>query len=220
MTTTRRQLLNGAAECGTGEVLTPTSVNEIDLNVRCGFPDIVFEAHTGEKLRFYEDRIQNKAFLVHFFSIEDDSTHEQIAKLKKIADQVGDKLGRDIHFTSISVDPENDTVERLAAFAEQHGVPAKGWKLIRVEGEDAALLAQRMYHFNRGAAVGMGRIAFYGNGIGKARVWGTFPVSILPEDAAHRLSWIMPKKRHAGLRRAGPAKPGQAAYSWNHRAYA
>jgi len=50
---------------------------------------------------------------------------------------------------------------------------------------------------------------------------GSTPIdSILPEDAAHRLSWIMPKTRHAGLRRAGPAKPGQAAYSWNHRAYA
>lgn len=219
MTTTRRQLLTASLECGTGEFLTPTSINEVDLDVRCGFPDIIAETHTGETIRFYEERIMGKVFVMHFFSIEDDVHHGQIAALRKVAGLLGTKVGREVHFTSISVDPEKDTVERLAAFAKEHDLP-EGWLMIRARSEDSAVLAQRMYHFNRGASVGMGRIAFYGNGIGKARVWGTFPVKVTPEDAAHRIGWVMPRERPAQLRRAGPSKPDQAVYAWSHRAYA
>ncbi len=219
MTTTRRQLLNASAECGTGEVLTPTSINVIDPNVRCGFPDLVAEAHTGETVRFYEDRIQNKVFMVNFFSIDDDATHKQIEKIARIVELLGDKVGSVVHVTSLSVDPVKDTVERLAEHAEAHGV-RDGWLLLRAKGEDVAVLAQGMYHFNRGASAGMGRLVFYGNGMGTSRIWGTFPAAVRPEDAAHRVSWVMPQKKPAALRRAGPARPGQSAYPWNHRAYA
>lgn len=219
MSTTRRQLLSGAAQCGPNETLTPTSVHQLDLNVRCGFPDIRAQAHTGETVRFYEDRIQNKVFMVNFFSIDDDKAHVQTASIAKIVEALGDKVGRDVFVTSISVDPVNDTIEKLAAYAKEHNVP-EGWKLIRAAGEDPALLAQRMYHFNRGASVGMGRLVFYGNAIGKARVWGTFPAKVTPEDAAHRVSWMLPRKKPASPQMAGPSLPGKSAYAWNHRAMA
>ncbi|GAK33403.1 SCO1/SenC family protein [alpha proteobacterium Q-1] len=217
MSTTRRQLLSGAAQCGPNESLTPTSVHQLDLNVRCGFPDVRAVSHTGEPVRFYEDRMQNKIFMVNFFSIDDDKMHSQTAHIAKIVEGLGDKVGRDVFITSITVDPINDTVERLAEHAREFNAP-DGWMFMRAAGEEPAMLAQRMYHFNRGASVGMGRLVFYGNATGNARIWGTFPAKITTQDAVHRISWMLPSKKPAAPQLAGPSLPGKSAYAWNHRA--
>jgi len=218
MPTTRRDLLAASAGCGTDQTVIPTSIHEIDPNVRCGFPDIPVVSHTGEALRFYEDIIRDKIFVLNFFSLGDDRLSRQTAKLVEVARLLGDKLGRDVFMASVTVDPENDTVERLAEFAREHGVP-NGWRFLRVSGQDAAILAQRMYHFNRGAAAGMGRLAFYGNGRGGDRVWGTFPVGITPEDAAHRINGLIQEKPGRIPKRAGPAKRhgGDRVYAWSAR---
>jgi len=218
MPTTRRDLLAASAGCGTDQTIIPTSIHEIDPNVRCGFPDIPVVSHTGETLRFYEDVIHEKIFVLNFFSIGDDRLSRQTAKLVEVAKLLGDKLGREVFMASVTVDPEHDTVERLAAFAQKHGAPP-GWRFLRVSGEDAAVLAQRMYHFNRGAAAGMGRLAFYGNGRGGDRVWGTFPVGISPEDALHRINGLIQHKRGRVPQRAGPAKRhgGDQVYTWSAR---
>jgi len=218
MTTTRRDLLAVSAGCGTDETIIPTSIHEIDPNVRCGFPDIPVTAHTGEKLRFYEDIIQEKVFVVNFFSISDDRLHKQTEKLGEVARKLGGKLGREVFMASITVDPENDTMERLAAFAREHNTP-NGWRFLRVSGEDAAVIAQRMYHFNRGAAAGMGRLAFYGNGKGNGRVWGTFPVGITADDAVHRINGLIGRKKDALPKRAGPARRdgSDQKYAWSAR---
>lgn len=217
MTKTRRDLLNeAAANCGNVQPLTATSIHEIDLNVRCGFPDIAMVSHKGESLKFYEDAIANRAFLVNFFSLEDDATHAQTVRLVKVANLLKDRLGRDFYMTSVTVDPDNDTVERLAEWADKHKVP-DGWRLVRMKGEDAAVLAQRMFHFNRGASAGMGRLGFYGNGMNGNRVWGTFPIAATPEDAAQRVRCLMPQEKPKFPVRAGPAKASDRVYPWSFR---
>lgn len=52
-------------------------------------------------------------------------------------------LGRDVALVSISFDPQNDTPERLKAYARRYGADGHGWRIARVrdEAELAALLA-------------------------------------------------------------------------------
>jgi len=218
MATTRRDLLAVSAGCGTDQTMIPTSIHEIDPNVRCGFPDIPVTSHLGEQLRFYEDVVRDRVFVLNFFSTDDDRLSRQTAKLGDVARALGDMLGRQVSMSSITIDPENDTVERLAEFAAEHNTPP-GWRFLRVSGEDAAVLAQRMYRFNRGAAAGMGRLAFYGNGINGGRVWGTFPVGITPEDAVHRIKGIVQHPKGRIPKRAGPAKRDgrDQVYAWSAR---
>jgi hypothetical protein len=64
----------------------------------------------------------------------------------------------------------------------------------------------------------MGRLVFYGNATGNARIWGTFPAKITTQDAVHRISWMLPRKKPATPQLAGPSLPGKSAYAWNHRA--
>ena len=208
---TRRDFLTLSGTCGSKE---EPSVTTMEFNVRDGFPDVPADAHNGDCLRFYEDRIRNKAFVVNFMSIRDEHHIAVTENLAKTIKLLGDKVGREVFVTSISVDPEYDTLERLAEFAKKYDAP-DGWSFLRVQADDAATLSQRMYHFNRGAGM-TSRLVFYGNGY--ARVWGSYPALILPEDAASRINWVLPKKKPVGLVRAGPSKPGQNPNPWNNRA--
>jgi protein SCO1 len=49
------------------------------------------------------------------------------ARMKKIADQIGQALGSQVTFVSVTVDPEHDHPTQLLAYAKEQGVDRKGW---------------------------------------------------------------------------------------------
>ncbi|MGA7873979.1 MAG: SCO family protein [Candidatus Binatus sp.] len=49
------------------------------------------------------------------------------ARMKKIADRLGPKLGTDARIVSITVDPEHDHPEQLRAYASAQGADLNGW---------------------------------------------------------------------------------------------
>lgn len=204
-----------------GQIADPTAIHDLDPNVRCGFPAADMIAHTGEKLRFYEDRIANKVFVVNFMSIRDETRHATTERLVKTMKILGDRVKHPVHVSTITVDPGHDSVELLAEYAQKYDLP-ENWLFLRTHEEKAALIAERMYHFNRGVtnAGGMGRLAFYGNGMNGNRMWGTFPVGITAEDAALRISTLCPQEKPRIPVRAGPARPDEKVYPWSFRARA
>jgi protein SCO1 len=58
------------------------------------------------------------------------------ARLAEVKDKLGDAVGRDVFFISISVDPEHDTPEMLKAFADAFGASAPGWQFLTGRPED------------------------------------------------------------------------------------
>ncbi len=199
---------------GEAAATTPAAPVKIDPRLRDAFPDVEVTAHTGEKFRFYDDLIRDKVVMINFMSTRNEQGFPVTAKMADIAAQLGDRLGKDVFIISISRDPAYDTPRRLAAFAQKHGV-GKGWYLVTGTYAAAGALETRMYRHKHesGAltsALCTGRdrkvdIVFYGNG--GAGVWGTFPVDIRPDDAATRITWVMPGKMPTGApRRAGPRR--------------
>jgi protein SCO1/2 len=63
--------------------------------------------------------------------------------LAEIKDRLGDALGRDVFFVSLTVDPENDTPEALKAFAEAFGASAPGWRFITGTPVDMAAITAK-----------------------------------------------------------------------------
>jgi hypothetical protein len=49
------------------------------------------------------------------------------ARMKKIADRLGSKLGTEVRILSITVDPEHDRPKQLLAYASAQGANVKGW---------------------------------------------------------------------------------------------
>lgn len=221
--TDRRKFLTGvtAAAAGAMAVETgkaaarpavPLERTVIDKRKRDSFPAANVTSHLGESLRFYEDLIHDKVVMVNFMSIATEEMFPVTQFIASVAEQLGDRLGRDVFINSVTSDPERDTPRALLDFAKSYGL-RDGWRFLTTSTEETTALSLRMYR-RRPDLAQQGRakkvdIVFYGNG--SAGVWGTFPVDINPADAASRMSWVMPRERGVGLRRAGPRKLATAS---------
>jgi protein SCO1 len=100
-------------------------------NSRSGyFPNLPVVTQTGETVRFYDDVLKGRIVVISFlFTRCTEICPLGTARKAQLADRLGDLLGRSVHFVSISVDPENDSVEDLAAYAKAfHTGP--GWTFL------------------------------------------------------------------------------------------
>lgn len=95
------------------------------------FPNYELTAHTGEKLRFFDDVIAGKVVAINFiFTNCTDVCPMETARLVDVYRLLGDRVGKDVHFYSITIDPENDTVPVLAEYADRFGVDGANWKFL------------------------------------------------------------------------------------------
>jgi len=90
----------------------------------------------GKTLRFYDDLIRGRIVVVSFvYTSCSDLCPIETARLAEVKDKLGDALGRDIFFVSLSVDPEHDTPEMLKAFADAFDT-GPGWQFLTGQPED------------------------------------------------------------------------------------
>jgi protein SCO1/2 len=91
------------------------------------FPDAKVVTQDGKTLRFYDDLIRDKVFVISFlFTTCKDVCPLATARLAELQDKLGTSMGRDIFFYSISIDPETDTPARLKQYAAAFGA-GPGW---------------------------------------------------------------------------------------------
>ncbi len=83
------------------------------------FPNLPVVTQHGEQLRFFDDVIKGKLVVISFiYTSCTDICPLTTARLAQVAEQFADRLGRDMFFISLTVDPKNDTPEKLKAYAE------------------------------------------------------------------------------------------------------
>lgn len=207
----------------------PGAIEKIPMSHN--FPNAEVITHTGQKLRFYDDLIKDKVIMINFMTIGNEANYPVSAHLAEVAGLLGDKLGRDVFMVSVTREPAKDTQAELQKFAARFGSRA-GWVFVRADVPVVDALEQRIYHRHDVVTTDPGLlpsstnhkhsasrsidIVFYGNS--KAGLWSTFPVGILAEDAARRISWVTPNSTQTGgLRRAGPRQMNTHGYSSDNR---
>jgi len=95
------------------------------------FPNFELQAHTGETLRFYDDVIKGKVVAVNFiFTTCKDVCPMETARMASVYKLLGDRVGSDVFFYSITIDPDNDTVAVLRDYAERFGIDGDNWKFL------------------------------------------------------------------------------------------
>lgn len=108
------------------------------------FTNVEVNAHDGRTFRFYEDLLKDKIVLVNFFYSEcDELCPLATQNLAAVRELLGPRVGKDIFMYSISLRPERDTPERLAAYAKTYGV-GPGWLLLTGKPDDIDLLRHRL----------------------------------------------------------------------------
>ncbi|RTL81422.1 MAG: c-type cytochrome [Hyphomicrobiales bacterium] len=83
------------------------------------FPNLPVVDQDGRKFAFYDDLIKGKMVVVSFIYTHcPDLCPLTTARLSQLQEKLGDRLGRDVFFYSITVDPLRDTPAELKKFAE------------------------------------------------------------------------------------------------------
>ena len=100
------------------------------------FPNLPVTDQDGRSLKFYDDLIKNKMVIISFiYTSCTDICPLTTARMTQLEDKLGDLVGRDFFIISMTVDPENDTPEKLKAYAKAYGT-GPGWTFVTGKPED------------------------------------------------------------------------------------
>ena len=81
------------------------------------FPNSTLITKDGEQVEFFDDLIKDKVVAINFiFTSCVDSCPLETARMKNVRQILGDRVGKDIFFYSISIDPRTDTPAVLKAY--------------------------------------------------------------------------------------------------------
>jgi protein SCO1 len=100
------------------------------------FPNVPLITQDGKTIHFYDDMLKGKIVLINFIYTEcNNACPLETAKLAQVYRLLGDRVGKDIFFYSISVDPEHDTPAVLKTYAKKFHA-GDGWYFLTGKRED------------------------------------------------------------------------------------
>ncbi len=112
------------------------------------FPNTELTTHRGEKVRFFDDLIKDKVVAINFvYTSCPDACPMETARLLEVQRLLGDRMGKDVHFYSISIDPERDTVPVLADYVRAWNL-GPGWTFLRGTEEEVIQLQKKLGVYN------------------------------------------------------------------------
>jgi protein SCO1/2 len=108
------------------------------------FPNVPLTDQNGRTFHLYDDLLKGKTVVVNLIYTQcKDSCPLETARLIQVRQMLGDHVGKDVFFYSISIDPEHDTPEALKAYAEKfHAGP--DWLFLTGKKEDINLVARKL----------------------------------------------------------------------------
>lgn len=172
---------------------------------RSRFLNVVLRTHENKAVRFYDDLIKDKFVVFNFFYTvcQGEATCPlTTANLVKIQKLLGDRVGRDIFFYSITLDPAHDTPQVLNRYAKHFGV-GPGWLFLTGKKEDIERLRRKLGFANPDPVLDRDRSQHIGMiryGIESLERWEGCPALIPPESIARSITWLEPQKKGVGAR--------------------
>jgi protein SCO1 len=117
------------------ETALPT-INTSGSSHKMIIPDVNVLDQDGNELHFYSDLIKDKTVAINFIFTNCTTICPPLAAtFARVQKELGEKVGKDVHFISISVDPLTDTPERLKAWGAKFKAGA-GWTFVTGEKQE------------------------------------------------------------------------------------
>jgi protein SCO1 len=142
----RRTFFAGAASAALAPFALAVAgkARELHQDGAAWFTNVEVQTQDGRTLRFYDDVLKGKIVLINFFFTDCDAICPLMTEnLARVQELLGDRVGKDIFMVSISLQPEHDTPEVLAAYAKTYGV-GPGWLFLTGKKTDIELLRHRL----------------------------------------------------------------------------
>jgi protein SCO1/2 len=108
------------------------------------FTDVKLINQNGEEMRLYSDLMKEKVVVINpFFTTCTGVCPPLNRSMLEIQKAVGNRLGKDVHLISLSLDPETDTPPRLKAYAARYQAKP-GWYFLTGSKENVDLALYKL----------------------------------------------------------------------------
>lgn len=157
------------------------------------FPNVELLTHEGKRVKFYDDLIKDKIVVINFMYASCEGVCPAVMmNLAKVQKLLGERVGRDIFFYSLTLQPEKDSPQILRDYAKMHGVKA-GWTLLTGKPADLELLRRKLGFTDPDPERDKDRANHIGNiryGNEPLTRWGATPGMSDPGWLAESILWI------------------------------
>jgi protein SCO1/2 len=108
------------------------------------FPNVPLTTQDGQVVHFYDDVLKGKSVAINLvYTRCTASCPLETAKLAQVQRLMKDRVGKDIFFYSISIDPKHDTPEVMKAYMKKfHTGP--GWTFLTGTKEDIRTISKKL----------------------------------------------------------------------------
>ena len=98
------------------------------------FPNVPLITDEGKTVHFFDDLIEDKVVVINFiYTSCPDTCPLETAQLVRVQKLMEDRVGKDVFFYSISIDPTTDTPEVLKEYKKRFGAK---WTFLTGEKAD------------------------------------------------------------------------------------
>ena len=173
----------------------PASILPRSRAAQTGFlPNVPLITQNGEHVNFYDDMVQGKTVLLNFFLItcKEGRCPVAMANIRRVQELLGDRMGKDVFFLSITLQPEFDSPKALKTYAE--GLDAQpGWTFLTGKPADIETLRRGLGFVDIDPErdrdltnhIGMAR---YGND--RLNRWGSVSLRSSSNNIASTFKWL------------------------------
>lgn len=108
------------------------------------FPNVELITQDGKKVRFYDDLIKGKVVAIELmYTTCKYNCPLETARLVQLQKLLGDRMGKDVFFYSITIEPSIDTPEVLRAYAAKYHI-GPGWTFLTGKEADIKLISKKL----------------------------------------------------------------------------
>ena len=185
-----------------GHLLSATAdASEVGMSARerlqrRNFPNVKLLTQDGKEVRFYDDMLKDKIVTINFFYAKCEGICPTVtANLAKAQKILGDRVGREIFMTSISLKPEHDTPAVLKEYAGMFNA-RPGWSFLTGKPDDIELLRRSLGFTNLDPRLDKDTSQHIGNvriGNEPLMLWAACPGMARAEFIAKSITWMIRK---------------------------
>ena len=108
------------------------------------FPNVELITQDGKKVRFYDDLIKGRVIALELmYTTCKYNCPLETARLVQVQKLLGNRMGKDIFFYSLTIQPDIDTPEVLKAYAAKYHI-GPGWTFLTGREADVKLISRKL----------------------------------------------------------------------------
>ena len=155
-------------------------------------PNVNLIAHTGQRVRFYDDLVRDKKVIINFMYVKCEGICVPVtANLARVQQRLGGRVGRDIFMYSITLKPAEDSADILHDYAARHRV-GTGWLFLTGSPADIEHLRRSLGFVSTDPVEDADRsnhIGMLRYGVEPLTRWGACPGLANPDHIVRSILW-------------------------------